>query len=383
MDDDDLIIIVVIACVAAVHQLITAYSILFDDLPTAREKRLAKKRQREVTPYKRNVSARYSTPISLLEPRNCLADVVKDSDRAYMKKLTHLHEWQFFALAEKLEPLIIHARQREDGSRPEVRRRPLKFDHFHRLYFCLRWLNDGFFHRSREVETGWCKSSVQEDLVHVLTAIVEGLDDHLTWPDADRRQEFARTFPGILRGCIGVGDVKEFEIEKPKDSMKERQSWSGKKKMNSYKMLSVMDHTGRFIFVRLCLGRNDREVLTSSPLYLLEGDYFSDNEWVSSDGAFDGDGRFLCSYKNPGNDPVKIRYNLAFREVRQGVENSYQRAGAWFPLLGNNQKKLPYSEKVFFLTVHAAARLHNWIVDSENLSYSALESPEGLFRNYY
>jgi hypothetical protein len=75
-----------------------------------------------------------------------------------------------------------------------------------------------------------------------------------------------------------------------------------------------------------------------------------------SDGVFDGDGRFLCSYKNPGNDPVKIRYNSALREVRQGVENSYQRVGAWFPLLGNNK---------------------------ENLSYSALESPEGLFRNYY
>ena len=72
--------------------------------------------------------------------------------------------------------------------------------------------------------------------------------------------------------------MKEFEIEKPKDSMKERQSWSGKKKMNSYKMLSVMDHTGRFIFVRLCLGRNDRDVLTSSPLYLLGVNYFSDNE---------------------------------------------------------------------------------------------------------
>jgi hypothetical protein len=61
------------------------------------------------------------------------------------------------------------------------------------------------------------------------------------------------------------------------------------------------------------------------------------------------------------------------------VENSYQRVGAWFPLLGNNKKKLPYSEKVFFLAVHAA----NCIMDSENLSYSALESPEGLFRNYY
>jgi hypothetical protein len=148
-----------------------------------------------------------------------------------------------------LEPLIIRARQRDDGSRPELRQRQPKFDHFHRLYFCLRWLNDGLFYWSREAEMGWCKSSVQEDLVHVLTAIVEGLDDHLQWPNANRRQEFANTFPGILRGCIGVGDVKEFEIEKPKDSVKQGQFWSGKKKINSYKLLSVMDHTGRFIYV--------------------------------------------------------------------------------------------------------------------------------------
>ncbi len=44
------------------------------------------------------------------------------------------------------------------------------------------------------------------------------------------QEEMDCIFPRILRGCIGVGDVKEFQIEKPKDSMKERQSWSGKKK---------------------------------------------------------------------------------------------------------------------------------------------------------
>jgi hypothetical protein len=74
-----------------------------------------------------------------------------------------------------------------------------------------------------------------------------------------------------------------------------------------------------------------------------------------SGGAFEGDGRFICSYKNPGNDPDKIYHNLAFCEVRQGVENSYGRFGMWFPLLGNNKKKLPYSEKVLFLVIHAAA----------------------------
>jgi hypothetical protein len=56
MDDDTVFLIVVLPCVAAVHQLITVYSILFDDVPTVREKRILKKRQRELIPYKRNVS---------------------------------------------------------------------------------------------------------------------------------------------------------------------------------------------------------------------------------------------------------------------------------------------------------------------------------------
>ena len=67
---------------------------------------------------------------------------------------------------------------------------------------------------------------------------------------------------------------------------------------------------------------------------------------MAADGAFEGDGRFLCSYKNPGN--------VVWREVRTGVENSYQRTGAWFPLLGNNKRKLPYSEDNLMLAIHAA-----------------------------
>jgi hypothetical protein len=122
MDDDDVILIVVLACVAAVHQIITAYTILFDDVPTTRERRLLKKCKRELTPYKQNVSARYSWPVVALEARNCPADVLQDSDRAYRKKLAHLHEGQFFALAEILKDLILFPRQRSDGNRPEIHR---------------------------------------------------------------------------------------------------------------------------------------------------------------------------------------------------------------------------------------------------------------------
>jgi hypothetical protein len=45
MDDDDgAVILFLVACIAAVHQLICSYYILFDDLPTSCEKRIAMKR---------------------------------------------------------------------------------------------------------------------------------------------------------------------------------------------------------------------------------------------------------------------------------------------------------------------------------------------------
>jgi hypothetical protein len=75
-------------------------------------------------------------------------------------------------------------------------------------------------------------------------------------------------------------------------------------------------------------------------------------------------------------------WNLAFREVRTGVENSYQRTGAWFPLVGNHKCKLPYSDQVLFLSIHAEIRLHNFIMNSEQLSYSALESVDNMYVNY-
>jgi len=57
--------------------------------------------------------------------------------------------------------------------------------------------------------------------------------------------------------------------------------------------------------------------------------------------------------------------------------------GAWFPLIGNNKCKLPYSDQVLFLAIHAAIRLHNFIMNSEQLSYSALESVDNMYVNYY
>ena len=234
MDDStkiSLLVGVIVTAIVTIQQMLASYNIIFDDVPTKWERKVGKKRKREVTPYKRNHSVKYSRPATPLEPINVLHQILQDSDRAYMHKVTHLHEWQFFLLADRLKDLILRPRLRDDGTRPLRTFKKPKHDHFHRLFFCLRWLNDGNFHRSREAEADWGKSSLQEDLVHVLTAIVEGLEQEIQWPDENRRRELANIFPGIFRGCIGVGDVKEYQIEKPKDRIKEKRSWSGKKKL--------------------------------------------------------------------------------------------------------------------------------------------------------
>jgi hypothetical protein len=52
----------------------------FDDLPTVKGKKQGLKRKCELTPYKCNMSCRYSTTTNLLEAKNCLAELLQDSD---------------------------------------------------------------------------------------------------------------------------------------------------------------------------------------------------------------------------------------------------------------------------------------------------------------
>jgi hypothetical protein len=113
-------------------------------------------------------------------------------------------------------------------------------------------------------------------------------------------------------------------------------------------------------------------VFTSSPLYLQAGDYFSLEEFVAVDGTFEVDGQMGCSHKNPGNDWNEQVFNVAWHEVRTGVKNFYQGMGVSFPLTGNNKQKLPYSENGLILAINDAVRLHNIIMNIENLLHSMI-----------
>ena len=97
------------------------------------------------------------------------------------------------------------------------------------------------------------------------------------------------------------------------------------------------------------------------------------------------DGPIKASHKNPGQgeNEARVVYNLAFQEVRKTVETAFSRVCMWFPILGNNKDKWNYSDEVLLLSVHAASRMHNWMMNTENLSYGAIESAEVLFAEHY
>lgn len=359
-----------------------ASELLFEDGPIQKEKK-RKLREREEAQFKRNISVRYGPPETSLRAINVLERILADPNRNYIGKILHLHAWQFFLLADRLKSLIERPRLRANGTRPTKIGHACKHDHYHRLYFCLEWLNTGKYFRSQEADTGWGKSSLQEDNIHVLIAIMEGLEDQIAWPDHNRRAALALIHPGIFRNLIGVMDIKEHECDKPKNADKERSTFSGKKKINSWKNLSVMDYTGRFIYVLVRLAKNDRDFFTSTPLYMQEGLWFDDGQYIASDGGFEGDGAVRYSYKDCGNDVDKITFNQAFREVRTGIETAFSRVCKWFPILGNNKRKWNYDDTTMQLAIHAASRLHNWMMNTENLSYDAITSPETYFKAYY
>jgi len=346
------------------------------------KKRKDRESEREDSAFKRNRTFQHSPPQSKLEPIQVLIDVLKDPCRDYMSSICHMTAWKFFVLADRLQPLIERARRRRNGTRP-ISGRKCHHDHYHRLFFCLQWLNTGEHYKVKEATTGWGKSSLHRDNVHVLEAIIEGLDDQIAWPSEQRREELANIYDGIFKNMIGIVDIKEHECVKYKDTDKEKKSYSGKHHMNSWKNLSIIDYTGRFIYVHVGLAKNDREMFTSLPLYWRRGQYFTGLQHLAADGGFDGDGPINCSFKDPGENVDRQTYNLAFREVRVGIENAFGRVCSWFPILGNDKKRMNYDDTHIVMAIHAASRLHNWLMNVDGLSYDAAQSADNYFKAFY
>jgi hypothetical protein len=84
--------VIVDAAALCIHQLLAAYLIIFDDVPTASKARV-KRHKHKLTPYKRNLLVTYAWPTTNLEHVSHLECILQDINRPYMKDVTHHHRW--------------------------------------------------------------------------------------------------------------------------------------------------------------------------------------------------------------------------------------------------------------------------------------------------
>jgi hypothetical protein len=203
----------------------------------------------------------------------------------------------------------------------------------------LEWLATGETGDRAEFDKGLARTSVVEDHKHFLWCINRAFADEVRWRGPDERRELCSSYYGIFKNVVGIIDCTEHFIEKPKNPSKERQTYSGKAGTNTMKTLACINKRGEFIYVsNLMEGReNDRNQWTCSPLYMDAGNFFStidgEMELVATDGGFKGYGPHLISFDTLGTEEKKT-FNLAFKEVRVGIENAFGRVQMWFPLLG-------------------------------------------------
>jgi hypothetical protein len=74
----------------------------------------------------------------------------------------------------------------------------------------------------KEAETILGKSNLCEDKVHVLQAILKRLKDERKWPDIEKKQELGAVFPGLFYCCVSAEEVKEYQVVRYLDPVKER-----------------------------------------------------------------------------------------------------------------------------------------------------------------
>ncbi len=87
MDDSNNHATFIVAAAVVVSLLMAAYNIILNDVPKKFEQQMRKRRQHELTPYKRNLSVQYGPPSTELVPQPMLDRLLLDENRAYMCKV--------------------------------------------------------------------------------------------------------------------------------------------------------------------------------------------------------------------------------------------------------------------------------------------------------
>ena len=222
-------------------------------------------------------------------------------------------------LLQRVGPLIQQPRRLYRQPDPHNQRQtslPLQ----QRLLCFLHLMASGCSFEEVASRVGLHPSTVHQDFVHVLHAVLDGLDPLLRWPSVEEMEQLAGNILGFP-SAVGHVDGTVQLIRRPLHQ--QRRMYTGFKKVHCWHHLVVCDWTGRIRFLSTMNGAtNDKRHFSASPLEQRAGEYLGEHWELLADGGFTGKPRCITpfSVQQVAQQPERAQFNREQRAERVVVE---------------------------------------------------------------
>ena len=176
----------------------------------------------------------------------------------------------------------------------------------------------------------------------VITAIREYLRPlYYSWPNANERAKISSEIQQefLLPNCVGAIDGTTFQLT-TKPRRYDASDFKGRKDGYTISGLFLFDNRRKIRYYNTgwAGSAHDNRIFTNSGLYQRARDYFSQNEYVVGDSAFQEERFCVPSYRNPTGGTLtgtKAGFNTVLGRIRVVSEHGFGHLKGRFPILSN------------------------------------------------
>ena len=228
--------------------------------------------------------------------------------------------------------------------------------------------------------------SAQNFRRRIILAIRESLRPlYYNWPNEEERKtisaEIQREF--LLPNCIGAIDGTTFRLLKKPERV-DASDFKGRKDGYTLSGLFLFDHKRRVRYYNAgwAGSAHDNRIFLNSSLYRNADGFFSQNEYVVGDSAFQEESFCVPTYRNPTGGTLfgtKAGFNTVVGRIRVVSEHGFGNLKGRFPILSEIPIVLDHDPKTMWDIldlVDTCVILHNFIVThNENSEDNFFYSP--------
>ena len=208
---------------------------------------------------------------------------------------------------------------------------------------------------------------------------------YYNWPNEEERKtisaEIQREF--LLPNCIGAMDGTTFRLLKKPERV-DASDFKGRKDGYTLSGLFLFDHKRRVRYYNTgwAGSAHDNRIFLNSSLYRNADGFFSQNEYVVGDSAFQEESFCVPTYRNPTGGTLfgtKAGFNTVVGRIRVVSEHGFGNLKGRFPILSEIPIVLDHDPKTMWDIldlVDTCVILHNFIVThNENSEDNFFYSP--------